>query len=277
VTDGVLSAKNRTLEAGRVTFNDILQTDAAINPGNSGGPLIDLEGKLIGLNIAIDRRAEGIGFAIPVRRVEAVLAKWLVPSRFSLAYCGLVPQTVMRDGQPAALVDEVEPESPAAEVGLQKGDHITHVNDQPVSRAADIGRTLWRLHPGDRLRLQVAGKGLKTITVGTIGPAMLVRQRLGVRLQELSKPLLKALGLSPDLRGLAISEVFPESELAAVEARRGDIIVRVGDVDTTKMDDIFRALKDKRPGDTVPVFLLAVENLRGQVLWRPFSVNVILN
>ena len=73
VTKGIISAKNRKYNAGDVTFEDILQTDAAINPGNSGGPLVNLRGQLVGINMAILSQAEGIGFAIPAKRVASML------------------------------------------------------------------------------------------------------------------------------------------------------------------------------------------------------------
>ena len=277
VTKGVLSAKNRTLTEGRVTFNDILQTDAAINPGNSGGPLVNLDGHLIGINIAIRRDAEGIGFAIPMRRVEAVLARWLVPSRFSLAYCGFVPQTQVQDGVMTVIASDVESGSPAEQAGLRDGDTITHVNEKPVNRALQVGRVLWRLQPGGELDLMIDGKTVKKLKVGTLSPKLLVRRRLGLELQELTGPLLKALGLPEDLRGLAITEVLPDSQFAAVNARREDIIVRIDGVRIETVDGVYQALKDKSPGATIPIHLIAVERIRGQVFLRRFGINVTLD
>ncbi len=276
VTQGVLSAKNRTWTEGRVTFHDILQTDAAINPGNSGGPLINLDGELIGLNIAIRADAQGIGFAVPLRRIEAVLSRWLVPSRFSLAYCGFVPGTVVRDGQTAVVAAAVDEASPAAEAGLAEGDTITHLNETAVSRALDAGRILWRVAPGDELTVGRVGKPACKIKISNMTPAMLVRRRMGLQLQELTAPLRRALGLPDDLQGLAISEVLQDSEFARVKARRGDIIARIGETETRTMDDLFKALRDKGPGTDVPVHFIAIENIRSQVYVRHFSITVTL-
>jgi len=277
VTDGVLSAKNRSLTEGRVTFNDIIQTDAAINPGNSGGPLINLDGELIGLNIAIRRDAEGIGFAIPMSRIEAILARWLVPSRFSLAACGLIPETVVEEGKPHVIVAEIEPGSPIAATPLEVGVTLVTVNGKAVSRAVDVSRILWRLRPGDNLKIQTATGGKVETRIGTMSPDRLVRRRLGLQLQELTPALTQALGLSEDLQGLAISEVLPESEFAAVKARRGDIIVSIGGKSARNMDDVFEALRGLIPGDSVGVVLIAVESIRGRTFLRRFPLTVPLN
>ena len=277
VTQGVLSATKRSLTEGRVTFHDILQTDAAINPGNSGGPLINLRGQLIGLNIAIRPESEGIGFAIPMGRIEDVLARWLVPSRFSLAFCGFFPHTVMRDGSAVAAVGEVIAASPAADAGLAPGDYITRINEKPVHRAIDVGKILWQLKPGDRIRLEIEGAGVKECVVGTMTPQLLVRRRLGIQLQELSEPLCQALGLRPSLRGLAVSEVRPESQFAVLHVRRGDIITQVNETKTDTMADIFEVLKGQPPGSTVRVMLIVVDRFRGQVAPRRLDIDVTLN
>ena len=239
--------------------------------------MINIDGQLIGINIAIRRDAEGIGFAVPLRRIEAVLASWLVPSRFSLAVCGFVPQTVVRNGETLVKATEIIPDTPADEAGLRDGDLITHVNGQAVNRAMDVGRLIWHLLPGDKIRIKVADKPEKKIKISAMPPRLLVRRRLGLQVQALTKPLCKALGLDPKLRGLAISEVLAGSPLAP-NVRRGDIIIRLGDLETEDLDHAFRALKDKRPGDALDVvFLAEVKNRLGQVFLQPFRMNAYLN
>ena len=274
VAAGVLSAKNRNLEEGEVTLSDILQTDAAINPGNSGGPLINMDGNLIGLNVAIRRGAEGIGFALPLRRIEDVLADWLVPSRFSLGVCGVVPGTKLDGDRMQAVVKLVEPDSPAADSGIRVGDHILKANGQPASRAMDVSRILWRLQPGDKLTLEVAGRDPITVPVARMTPNQLVRRRLGVQLQELTAPLRKALGLPQEVRGLAISDVLPGSDFAGFGVHRGDVVFRIGDVDTEQLETLFDVLKDTRPGMVLPVFLVALQEVNGQLYARRLGMNV---
>ena len=282
VSGGLLSAKNRSWKEGRLTFNDILQTDAAINPGNSGGPLVNLEAELIGLNTAINPEAEGIGFAVPVGRIEAVLARWLVPSRFSIAYVGFIPKTGTTESGTTALVGEVAAESPAAAAGLEPDDRILQVNGNPVTRALDVGRWLWRLQAGDKLTLVLHEKEPVTMSVGVMPPPVLVRERLGLRLQELTPALRRALGL-PDkigdqpLRGLAISEVLPGSDFASLEARRGDVILQIEDTSLQTLDNTFEALQERQPGEQVRVLLLQVDHVGRRLRLQPHGVTVRLN
>ena len=275
VSAGVLSATNRRLDEGGVTFHDILQTDAAINPGNSGGPLANMDGQLIGLNISIRREAEGIGFAVPLRRIEEVLSRWLVPSRFSLGVCGVVPGTRVReDGTMEAVVGQLVPGSPAAETELTPGTVIRQVNGVPVSRALDVGRLLWRLSPGDVLRLAVADAGTVEIPVRIMTPNMLLRRRLGLQAQELTAPLRRALGLPDSVEGVTISEVLPGSDFAEIGVKRGDVVYRIGDSDTDSLEDAFGALKEVAPGSVVPVFLIGIESVQGHLLAHRFRVDI---
>ena len=277
VTEGVLSATNRSLTEGRVTFHDILQTDAAINPGNSGGPLVNLDGHLIGLNIAIRPGAEGIGFAVPAGRIEDVLAHWLVPAQFSVGFCGFVPKTVPGEDGLTVVAGVVTPGSPAAEAGLQPGERITTVNGQAVDRALAVGRMLWSRKPGDTIELVVEGGKRRRITVGEMGAEALIERRLGLRLQELTRPLAKAMGVPESLHGLVISQVTANSELDG-KVRRGDIVMRVGNADTATREQLSAALADVPPGSAVDaVFLIEVQNARRQTFLRPFAIRVPLH
>jgi serine protease Do len=263
------------LEETDGAFNDILQTDAAINPGNSGGPLINADGQLIGINLAIRRNAEGIGFAIPLRRIESVLSRWLVPARFSLATCGFVAGTKLRDGRMQAVVTEVEPDGVAAAAGLAEGQIILKVNGMPVNRALDVGRLLWARQPGDKLTLELEKRTL-TLTLATLEGNGLLRQRLGVQLQELNRPLLKAMGLPLDLRGLAISELLDGSPLSEFGVRRGDILISIEDRDAASLQDVFELLRETGTGSTVTLGIVTLRNVGGQVLLRPFRLQVVM-
>src|SRR5256885_1182821 len=135
VTTGVVSALGRSVpskEEGR-TFTDFIQTDASINPGNSGGPLLNIEGKVIGINVAIYAQAQGIGFAIPVDRAKKVIQDLLRYGQVHSAWIGavtatLTPEEAKRIGATArsgALVSRVFGGSPAAAAGLQPGGGVT--------------------------------------------------------------------------------------------------------------------------------------------------------
>ncbi len=276
VSAGVLSARNRNWEEGNVVFHDILQTDAAINPGNSGGPLVNIDGELIGINIAIRRDAQGIGFAIPLKRIEDVLAHWLVPSRFSLACCGLIPKTEVRNGHSIAVIGALDPHGPAAAAGLKVGERLLRINGIPVSRAIEAGRILWRLRLNDRVTIECAGRKPVRFRLCRLSPNRLLLYRLGIQCQELTPALKRALGLAASVRGLAISDFAQDSDLAQV-AQRGDIIFRIGDVPTARLDDALTALKNVRPGQTIPVFLIQFLQQNGTIYARRFAVNVMVH
>ena len=276
VTSGVLSARNRSLREGDMVFDDILQTDAAINPGNSGGPLVNANGEVIGLNVAIRSDAEGIGFAIPVARIEHVLARWLVPSRFSQATCGLIPGTrVLESGALEAIVEEIVPGTPAADSSLKVGDVIRSINGQAVSRAMDVGRVLWPLSVGDRVSIQLAeGNRAVKFRVSKSSKERVVERRLGLQLQSLTKPLLKALGLPEDIRGLIVSDIKGESKRPDLNVRRGDIVVGVGGAAVASLDDVYNVLAQRRAGEVIPVTLLTVESIQGRRFLRRLVVEI---
>ncbi|MFM8469493.1 MAG: trypsin-like peptidase domain-containing protein, partial [Limisphaerales bacterium] len=125
VSKGILSSKSRrpAREDSPLDVADWLQTDAAINPGNSGGPLINLRGELIGLNVAVYREGQGIGFAIPIKRVNEALSRYFTPEGTKAMGCG----ASVRSGASLLEVTAVEPASPADKGGLRVGDTVLQV------------------------------------------------------------------------------------------------------------------------------------------------------
>jgi serine protease Do len=259
-----------------VVFDDILQTDAAINPGNSGGPLINLEGCLIGLNLAIRRGAEGIGFAVPLARIEKVVDRWLLPSRFSLGICGLIPRTVSRNYRTEVEIAVVLPDTPAAHAGLVEGDVIEVINGKPAKHALQVSQMLWPVGVGEEIRLVVRGRGIVSLKVAEMTSEQLIQSRLGIKLQGLTPALKRALGLPRELPGLAISEVLPESEFAAAEINRGDIVYRVNGVTLQAVEDLADILRAAKPGDVLQVDLVTIQEFRGQPVLKQYTLSVIV-
>ncbi|HIL12445.1 MAG TPA: trypsin-like serine protease, partial [Deltaproteobacteria bacterium] len=144
VTTGVISAAGRTINAGRLVYHGLLQTDASINPGNSGGPLVDVEGRLLGINTAIHRDGEGIGFAIPSAKVRIVVEQILNYGSVQPAWLGLKVQGLTGeiafhlgvDSDGGVLVRGVEKDSPAAEAGVAAGDIIGAIDGDKVHNMA---------------------------------------------------------------------------------------------------------------------------------------------
>jgi serine protease Do len=277
VSVGVLSARNRTLAEGDHVFNDILQTDAAINPGNSGGPLVNGDGQLVGINLAIRRDAEGIGFAIPLRRIEAVLASWLRPERVATAWCGLLPETTLTDlRHTRAAIARVTPGGPAAAAGLTAGDVVLRANGTPVTRAIELSRLLWRLRRGDRLQLDLADGRRVSFTLPEMPDDVLIRERLGMELQELTPTLLRAMNLPANLasRGLVLSSLAADCPAAALGAQRGDLLLAANDGPITSLGDFAQALRRASRDGGLHLTLLKIQVRNGQALARQYSISI---
>src|SRR6185295_10783398 len=144
VSAGIISAKGRELANGRSRAPKYLQTDAAINPGNSGGPLVSLEGEVIGINTAIatsNGRYQGIGFAIPSNTAKWIMSQLISKGSVERAYLGISLKPIdnevkarelgVKRGE-GVLVEQVLPDSPAAEAGFQEEDVIVRFGDHKI-------------------------------------------------------------------------------------------------------------------------------------------------
>jgi serine protease Do len=166
ITTGVVSALNRELPGARL--EGLIQTDAAINPGNSGGPLLDSQGRVIGINTAVLQPrgqvvAVGLGFAVPINLAANVAQQILTTGRVQLAFLGIsyadiapeVARQFRLPVQQGVIVMEVVPGSPAAQAGMRVQDIVTAINEVQVQRGGDLRRVLRALQPGATVRLQV--------------------------------------------------------------------------------------------------------------------------
>src|SRR5215218_8414086 len=166
VTAGIVSGLHRDIEApNQFTIDGAVQTDAALNHGNSGGPLLDLNGRVIGMNaqIASETGANtGIGYAIPVETVRSIAEQLIASGKVEHAYLGVS----IEDGDGGARIAEVRPETPAARAGLEAGDVVTEVDGETVQSGDDLRLAVEAHKPGDSLELTVKRDGdTKTVTV----------------------------------------------------------------------------------------------------------------
>ena len=180
VTSGIISGTRREVPAqitgGRqeTSLVDLIQTDAAISPGNSGGALADREGRVIGINVAYlppgQTGAENIGFAIPSDTAVSVADQLIENGEAVHPYVGvylsdLTPETARRFGNSVdsgALIEEVEPGSPADDAGIQRGDIITAAGSEEVLSSGDLLSALRNYMPGDTVQLTVLRNGEQT-------------------------------------------------------------------------------------------------------------------
>ncbi|TET74123.1 MAG: PDZ domain-containing protein, partial [Dehalococcoidia bacterium] len=159
VTIGIVSNLERSFTLEESTFYDVIQTDAAINPGNSGGPLVNLEGKVVGINSAIIYTAQNIGFAINANTARRVYEDLVQYGRVTRPYLGVTLRTVTPalatelglSRNKGVLVWYIAPGGPSAEAGLKTEDVITHFQGQEVSEASQLIKLLWEYDVGDRV------------------------------------------------------------------------------------------------------------------------------
>jgi serine protease Do len=167
VTAGVLSARDRTIEEPPYTIPEALQTDAGINPGNSGGPLVNDRGEVIGINTAIIRGAENIGFAISVGLAEDIVEQLIDEGSIERAYLGIgaadvtpaIVQNLDLAVEDGIIVTLVEPGSPADEAGIRANDVIVSLDGQTVSNSGDLLSILADVPPGETVTMRFFREG----------------------------------------------------------------------------------------------------------------------
>jgi S1-C subfamily serine protease len=263
VTRGILSSKSRRppVEGAPMDIADWLQTDAAINPGNSGGPLINLRGEIIGLNVAMYRDANGIGFAIPIRRVTEALSEIFSPE---LKHLWLGAR--IRPGS-APVISAVDPGSPADRAGLRPGDAIVSVNGKAPRGYIDFIQELSA--SGDRSDVALAVRrgsehlrvALRLVKETTVFNATLIKRRIGASVQELTPDLAERLGIVAS-QGLLVTEVDDDGPAADAGLQRGHVIVGVEGQVPENVAAAAKILFAKKKGEKVALAIL-VQRQRG--------------
>ncbi len=267
VTQGIVSALART-EVGINDYGFFIQTDAAINPGNSGGALVDLDGKLIGINSAIYSRSGGsmgIGFAIPVNMVKGVVGAALRGgTTVRRPWLGATLQNVSKDiadnlgleRPTGALVVDVVGGGPAAEAGLKRGDLIAAIDNQAVDDAGSVGFRLGVKPLGGSARLTVLRNGrtldlpLKLASAPEIPPrdALTIHSRSpfdGAEVMNLSPAVMEELSLESAREGVVVAAVSDGSTAAQVGVQKGDVVVTVNGQKIATTRDLERACAER--------------------------------
>jgi len=262
VTTGVLSAKGRG-SIGANEIEDYLQTDASINPGNSGGPLVDLQGRVLGINTMIIGRGSGIGFAIPSDIVRRVARQLIEKGSVQRAWLGvsfqeLTPELAAHfagsfDG--GALINAVVPDGPADRAGLQAGDVITAIGDTKIREGRDLLRTVLQHGVGERLSLEVR-RGNKTKRILLVTDKRPNEESaespqqgsqdsgmLGLALEDLTPTLRARFHYEGDGR-VFVRGVVPGSDADRAGLRPGDIILQADRHPIRATADVRAALKD---------------------------------
>ncbi len=259
VTMGIVSATGRG-NLNIEDYEDFIQTDAAINPGNSGGALINSAGALIGINTAILSNGaqgnQGVGFAVPINMARQVMEQILKNGKVIRGYLGVVIQDVTpqlakafgADQPKGALVGDVTPDGPGAGAGLQKGDIILEVNGEPITDSRALKLKIGGLAPGTSVKLKVFRDGSTrdvTVTLGelpsdnqAVGQQSRPSKALeGLQVDELTPQIAQQLKLSPQTRGVVVTDVQSGSAAAEAGIRPRDVIQQVNHKPVTSVSD----------------------------------------
>jgi serine protease Do len=287
VTAGIVSARGRNIQAG--PYDDFLQIDAPINRGNSGGPTFNIVGELIGINAAIyspSGGSVGIGFAVPSNLAKNVVTQLKEKGRVTRGWLGVRIQDITPslakglgldpDNPRGALVADVTPGGPADRAGIKPGDVIVSLAGKPIDKAQTLPRRVAQAPVGEPIPVTVLRSGqeqmlqvsLEELREGqeagtTGGPALPPRQAsaLGLQLDELTDEQRHRLRLRPDVQGVVVTDVAPNSP-AASAVRRGDVIISVDQQSVATPAEAARRLLDAEARKDKPVLLQL--NRRGE-------------
>lgn len=259
MTKGIISSTGRAIE--EINKYPLIQTDASINPGNSGGPLVNSKGLVIGVNSAIDARAQGIGFAIPIDEVRKIIPQLEQNGSIRKGYLGISPGDINdEEGDLKGAVVMNVGDGPGKKAGLRPYDLITEIDSKKIKSARELVDTVADIEPGKKVKIKLLRNDkVKTLDV-TIGerPDEVVRTsapapkkvagqkapfNLGFSISDLNESLRKDWKIESDIQKPMVVEVERNSVASLQGIRVGDVIVDVNKMDIKNTNDVLKALK----------------------------------
>ncbi|QOY88804.1 trypsin-like peptidase domain-containing protein [Paludibaculum fermentans] len=286
LTHGVVSATLRQLKPESPMV--YIQTDAPINPGNSGGPLLDIEGKIVGINTMIYSESggnEGIGFAIPANLAKDVYQKLRKDGRVRRGAIGVLPEAITPalasglglDRDSGVILSDVAPHGAADAAGLQPGDVLISIDGKPIREVRDLALTVFQRSPGDELKIVFQrGKEEMTKTVAVLErknePSLLADQasyeaalvrELGILAVTVDEKVTAILTDLRRLSGVAVAAVPAEYAGLNPGLVAGDVIYEVNTKAIASLDELKAAVKEQKKSDAV---VLLVERM-GQLIY----------
>jgi len=253
VTVGIISHLNRTVQVNEnQIYRNLIQTDAPINPGNSGGPLINLDGEVIGINVAMRVGAQGIAFAIPINDAVEIASRLVAETTGDRLLLGLSVTTQYENSQPRVVVLQTGTQGSKADPGLSAGDRITAIDGRPVARSLDFYCALLEKRPGDKLELSVASNNpislasARTVSItlegATDNSTQIAWKPIGLELAVATESEMA--GRHPNYqRGLKVVRVRPESPAAEEGIQPGDVLVAMHGYKTESFENLAYILR----------------------------------
>lgn len=267
MTKGILSSKGRALE--EINRLPLLQTDASINPGNSGGPLVDSRGFVIGVNSAIDARAQGIGFAIPIDEVKKILPDLEKRGSIRKGYLGVglgdhsdesAAELGLEEKNRGAVVMRLDPSGPASKAGLKIYDTIVEFGDKKIKNSQDLSDRVAESTIGESVSLRVLSPNRKTRVINIkiaenqeaqakkpqtepVNEGQKAPHDFGFRVMDLNAQLREDFGYLPDVKKPVIVAIDRESRAARGGLRVGDLILEVNRQEVSTASEVVKLIK----------------------------------
>lgn len=271
VSFGIVSAKGRSIglirDGRNLGYENFIQTDAAINPGNSGGALIDVNGKLVGINSAIASRSggnDGIGFAIPINLAKRIMDDLVEDGEVSRGYLGIymggeVDQTMAKAlglGETRGIiVGKVEEDGPAENAGLQEQDIIISLEGQEVRNWESFRTKIASLKPGDKIKLGIirddknielevtlGKREQESVALNNSGSKKDLEEKLGFTVQDLNPDIRNQLNVENDFDGVVVTNIQEGSNAYERGLRRGDVIIEVKRESISSVNEFYESL-----------------------------------
>jgi serine protease Do len=284
VTAGIISAKGRS-QLGLAAYEDFIQTDAAINPGNSGGALADLDGRVIGINTAINSPSGGsvgIGFAIPINMAKGVMETLIKEGHVSRGYMGILPQDIDESlasalklkGTEGSLVGDVTAGGPADKAGIKRGDVIVGLDDHKVADSNDLRNMVAGDKPGSRVRVSLIRDGKEKEVEVELGerPGGTAEsgkesapeeghnvEKLGLSVQDLTPEIASQLGYE-GAAGVLVAGITAGSAADDAGLVRGDLIEMVDRVEVHTAREFQKEINKLNSGDSVALLIRRGQN-----------------
>ncbi len=271
VTAGIISAKGRVIGSG--PYDDFLQTDASINPGNSGGPLIDMQGKVIGINTAIIPGGQGIGFAIPINLAKGIIEQLKTKGEVTRGWLGVGIQDLTEDlkeyhgikEDEGVLVTQVFPGDPAQKAGIEPKDIILEVDGRKVTNSRALSRMIAETAVGARVKVLVLRDGKKKtfeIELAKREDKRLAAARgrmereyeFGIQVGELTPDMAKRFNI-PAKEGVVVMNVEPDSKGQKAGIMPGDLIREINHKDISSVEEYEKELAKVKPGESVSMYI----------------------
>jgi len=271
VTAGIVSAKGRIIGSG--PYDDFIQTDASINPGNSGGPLLNLDGEVIGINTAIIRSGQGIGFAIPSDLATGVIDQLTEQKHVSRGWMGVAIQKVTEQladyygikETKGVYVAKVFEGDPADKAGIKVGDVIFMIDDKKIDSSRDLTLTIATSLVGEKVKVKLIRDGKEKMIKVKLGErpdqnSGTIEGKdgfdlFGFKLKQMDSDIARRLGYPEGIKGLVVLDIESGSPASTTDARHGDLLIEVNRHKIATIEAYQHYLKQIKKGGLVQLLI----------------------